>query len=65
MQESWSQLPSPSPENLPVPGIEPGSPALQADPPSIAEVKAIYLQGYLINDHIVYYPIYSKVIRTS
>ena len=31
MQEYWSGLPFPSPEDLPDPGIEPGSPALQAD----------------------------------
>ena len=31
-QESWSGLPFPSPGNLPDPGIEPRSPALQADP---------------------------------
>ena len=30
-QEHWSGLPSPSPGDLPDPGIEPGSPALQAD----------------------------------
>ena len=30
-QECWSGLPFPSPEELPNPGIEPGSPALQAD----------------------------------
>ena len=30
-QESWSELPFPSPENLPDPGIELGFPALQAD----------------------------------
>ena len=30
-QESWSGLPFPSPGDLPDPGIEPGSPALQAD----------------------------------
>ena len=30
-QEYWSGLPFPSPENLPDPGIEPESPALQAD----------------------------------
>ena len=28
---NWSGLPFPSPGNLPDPGIEPGSPALQAD----------------------------------
>ena len=39
--EYWSGLPFPSPEDLPDPGIEPGSPALQADaltsePPSVS-----------------------------
>ena len=43
-QECWSGLPFPSPEDLPNPGIEPESPALQADalpsePPGIAMVK--------------------------
>ena len=30
-QEYWSELPLPSPGDLPNPGIEPWSPALQAD----------------------------------
>ena len=30
-QEYWSGLPFPSPMDLPNPGIEPGSPALQTD----------------------------------
>ena len=30
-QEYWSGLPSPSPRDLPDPGIKPGSPALQAE----------------------------------
>ena len=30
-QEYWSGVPLPSPEDLSDPGIEPGSPALQAD----------------------------------
>ena len=30
-QEYWSGFPFPSPRKLPNPGIEPGSPALQAD----------------------------------
>ena len=30
-QEYWSELPFPSPGDLPDPGIEPGSPTLQAD----------------------------------
>ena len=43
-QEYWSGLPSPSPGDLPDPGIEPGSPALQADalpsePPAKPHVK--------------------------
>ena len=41
-QENWSGLPLPSPGNLPNPGIEPGSPALQVDssptePPGLGE----------------------------
>ena len=43
-QESWSGLPFPSPGDLPDPGIEPGSPALQARslplvPPGKVKVK--------------------------
>ena len=30
-QEYWNGVPLPSPGDLPKPGIEPGSPALQAD----------------------------------
>ena len=30
-QEYWSGLPFPSPGDIPDPGIEPGSPALEAD----------------------------------
>ena len=30
-QEDWNALPFPSPGNLPNPGVEPSSPALQAD----------------------------------
>ena len=30
-RQDWSGLPFPSPRDLPNPGIEPGSPALQAD----------------------------------
>ena len=44
-QEYWSGLPFPSPRDLPHPGIEPGSPALQADslptePPGKPQKKA-------------------------
>ena len=42
-QEHWSVLPFSSPENLPDPGIEPGSPALQAD--SFWESKKGMLHG--------------------
>ena len=48
-QEYWSGLPFPSPGNLPNPGLEPGSPALQAESssseppgkPFISEVKKL------------------------
>ena len=48
-QEHWTALPFPSPEDLPDPGIKPGSPALQADflpseppgKPGILEAKGI------------------------
>ena len=43
-QEYWSGLPFPSPGDLPNPGIEPGSPALQTDallsePPGKSRLK--------------------------
>ena len=43
-QEYWSGLPFPSPGDLPNPGVEPGSPALQADslpsePPGMPNYK--------------------------
>ena len=42
-QEYWSGLPFPSPGDLPDPGIEPGSPALQADTlPSEAPGKPFF-----------------------
>ena len=46
-QEYWSRLPFPSPGDLPNPGIEPGSPALQADalssePPGKPNTDASY-----------------------
>ena len=41
-QKNWSGLPFPSPGDLSDPGIEPGSPALQADsePPEKQNVNA-------------------------
>ena len=49
-QEYWSGLPFPSPGDLPNPGIEPGSPALQADtltsePPAAVAAAAKSLQS--------------------
>ena len=45
MQEYWSGLPFPSPGDFPNPGIEPGSPALQADAlPSEPPGKFIYVK---------------------
>ena len=44
-QEYWSGLPFPSPGDLPNPGIEPGSPGLQADSlPSEPPEKPKYTQ---------------------
>ena len=50
-QEYWSEQPIPSPGDLPIPGIEPGSPALQADslptelPGKLEGNGMIYLKG--------------------
>ena len=49
-QEYWSELPFPSPGDLPYPGIEPESPALQADsllfePPGRASQRAGVVVG--------------------
>ena len=44
-QEYWSGLPFPSPGDLPDPGIEPGSPMLQADslPSKPPYIKYMYI----------------------
>ena len=48
-QEYWSGLLSPSPGDLPDPGIEPGSSTLQADAlPSEPRVQAAYLLWWLL-----------------
>ena len=47
-QEDWNGLPFPSPGDLPDPGIEPGSPALQADSLHLSH------QGNSCNIHIVF-----------
>ena len=56
-QEYWSGLPFPSPGDLPDPGIEPASPALQKDslplnhqgnPNSVSgKAKCLYVQIYM------------------
>ena len=48
-QEYWSGLPFSSPADLPDPGIDPRSPALQADClPSEPQEMGIYLQEKLV-----------------
>ena len=42
-QEHWSRLPFPSPGNLPDPGIEPGSPALQANSSWLSHQELTYV----------------------
>ena len=56
-QEYWSRLPFPSPGALPDPGIEPGSPALQADSlPSEPPGKPLDALGKsLVSDKLFYY----------
>ena len=50
-QEYWSGLPFPSPEDLPNPGIELGSPPLQADAlpvfPFVAQVAPLIFEAPL------------------
>ena len=51
-QEYWSGLPFPSPGYLPNPGIEPGSPALQADvlpsePPKKSIMEKVVFQQWM------------------
>ena len=49
-QEYWSGLTFPSPGDLPNPGIEPGSPALQADslPTELSGKPTGYGRGFVI-----------------
>ena len=42
-QEYWSRLPFPSPGDLPKPGIEPGSPSLEADALTSKPVIAYFI----------------------
>ena len=52
-QEYWSQLPFPSPGDLPNPGIEPRSPVPQADalpsePPGKPPYTPVYTRGSML-----------------
>ena len=52
-QEYWNGLPFPSPANLPDPGIEPRSPALQADSlPSELPRKPLVRAGRKAEDKV-------------
>ena len=53
-QEYWSGWPFPSPGDLPDPGIEPGSPALQADalPSNFAVNNTVQLAGNFLSDFV-------------
>ena len=58
-QECWSGLPFPSPGDLPDPGIEPGSSALQADalpsePPGKPEEKNRCIQRFALFTEVYY-----------
>ena len=52
-QEYWSGLPFPSPGDIPNPGIEPGSPALQAHalPSEPHWISFIYCKAQLNSRH--------------
>ena len=57
-QEYWSRLPFYSPGDLPNPGIEPWSPALQAD--SLPSEPPIYREAYIyVHIYIVYLYLYA------
>ena len=45
LQEYWSGLPFPPPGDLPDPGIEPGSPALQADSLPLSHQGSPWYEG--------------------
>ena len=57
-QEYWSGLPFPSPGDLPDPGIEPGSPAFQADaltsePPGKPRVPEEVFLSHVFSNHLL------------
>ena len=52
-QEYWTGLPFPSPRDLPDPGIEPGSPALQADPsPFELQFSSVQFSRSVVSDSL-------------
>ena len=54
-QQCWSGLPFPSPGDLPDPGLEPGSPTLQADTlPSESPGKPVLYNKTLLFIHPIY-----------
>ena len=48
----WSGLPFPSPVDLPNPGIEPTSPALQANSLSLAKLNALESEHRVLSCHM-------------
>ena len=48
-QEYWSQLPIPSPGDLPDPGIKPGSPALKAEAFSLKQILKCFEGDYILS----------------
>ena len=70
-QEYWSGFPFPSPGYLPNPGIEPGSPTLQADsllsePPGKPFEGLVALKGYkLENNTSIFYSLIHSSINLS
>ena len=59
-QEYWSGLSFPTPGDLPNPGVDPGSPALQADflssePPGTLSVgiNSLHFSSYMCEGHIL------------
>ena len=68
-QEYWSGLPFPSPEELPNPGIEPGSPASQADSlPFELQGSPVFItlnglkSNFKFRKHILKMPSYSSAL---
>ena len=66
-QEYWSGKPFPSPEDPPDPGIEPGSPALQADSLlSESPGKPVYVDIIVsIRPTFPFHPVYTSPFSTS